>query len=82
MKTLYPITLCHIGVNIFLFVMSVRIKEYIATSSNLCVFFLQDCYEVVQKTTLVILQRLQHVLQMEVGLNCVIVVSRAGNSFY
>ena len=43
---------------------------------------LQDCYEVVQKTTLVILQRLQHVLQMEVSSNCVIIVLRTGNIFF
>lgn len=34
-------------------------------SWNVCVV-LQDCYEFVQETTLVILHRLQHVLQMEV----------------
>ena len=41
---------------------------YIATSCDLCFFFAQDCYEVVQKTTLVILQRLQQILSMEVGM--------------
>ena len=27
----------------------------------------QDCYQAVQKTTLIVMQKLQHILQMEVG---------------
>ena len=46
--------------------LSFQCLHYLLKHVTCFFFFTQDCYDVVQKTTLVILQRLQHVLQIEV----------------
>ena len=43
-----------------------KILLYCIAVYNVLFWFLQDCYAIVQKTTLVVLEKLERVLQMEV----------------